>query len=101
SICSFFMDEEVLTSHNFEKDNVLVFILYTCLLCPFLLLTLKLKPVTSIRQIPNQTYLEVLMIFFGIGALFSVIYLFPYTQKALLMSAKEVRSQVDVDILPP
>ncbi|MHA6697198.1 hypothetical protein [Chryseobacterium sp. A321] len=102
AFCSFFMDVEVMPSHDFEQDSVLYFILYTLLLVPFLLLTLHIKPFVSVQQLPKGKLFNAIIVILSFGAIFSIIYLTPYAIQSLSVPAYEVRQSItESSVLPP
>ena len=92
SISSLFMDESLLPWHNFNTDSPFVFLLYSFLLLPFLLLTMKIKPIYDFEVLPSGSIFNVLIIVMFMGALFSLIYIFPYALVSISMDAVEVRT---------
>lgn len=102
AICTLFMDSDILPFHNFENESVLIFLLYSFLLVPFLFLSLKIKPFTSKASLPYGVVFNNLLYLFALGAIFSLVYLTPYAILSLGLNASEVRSMIAVEsILPP
>ncbi|WP_186434948.1 O-antigen polymerase [Gillisia sp. Hel_I_86] len=95
------MDKDVLPTHNFEEDSIFLFILYTALLAPFLIMTLYLKPFRFIEALPRGEIFNIIIAFLAVGALFSIIYLTPYAIASLSISASEVRRSLSETIVLP
>lgn len=99
---SFFMDKDSLPFHDFDNDSAFIFLLYSILLLPFLILSLKIKPFRNPESLPVGKVFNVMIFVFSIGAVYSIIYLIPYAITSLALNASDIRSVISEDsILPP
>ena len=96
SFSSLLIFSENLKFHDFSTDSLFSFIVYTIIHSIFLSLTFLVKPFRSIKDLPNGRLYNLIQLIFISGIVFSFIYLTPYAIKSLLLSALELRSDMQI-----
>ena len=96
SFSSLFINSENLRLHDFNSDSFFSFLIYTLILACFLSLTFLVKPYSNVKQLPNGKLYNLIQIIFILGSLYSLFYLSPYAIKSLLISALELRTDMQI-----
>lgn len=99
SIGSLFVSDKYLLWHDFNNDTFLGFFSYTFFNLPLLYASLAIRPFGDLREFRLDNFTRFFLFFFGLGALYSFVYQFPFVIEALSMSAIEVRG-FDEALLP-